>query len=479
MEQVLYELADFAGNIGRAAFYMALTVNNMQDRCNFAKEILTIAKIQDHLFMRYDPIEQSLFVNNRSRLAQLMHTKSLAILNANDFMPTNADGTMGFRQNSDLFYLSGVDQEETILLIFPDHPDPRFREVLFLRETNEHIAVWEGEKLTKEKAMEVSGIETIYWTHQFENIFRNIVFEAEKVYFNTNEHTRNESQVETRDSRFIRFFKERYPLHQLERLAPIMHHLRAIKQPEEISLIRTACGITKAGFERLLRFVKPGVTEYEIEAEMLHEYIRRKSRGYAYSPIIASGKNACVLHYVENNQVCREGDVLLLDCAAEYANYNADLTRSIPVSGRFTKRQADVYDAVFRVFKAARSMLVVGNVWDEYHREVNEIMESELIGLGLLTKQDIDGQNPDWPAFKKYFPHGTSHFLGLDVHDVGNKYRRFEPGMVFTCEPGIYIREEGLGIRLENNILITESGNVDLMSDIPLEREEIEDLMNG
>lgn len=429
--------------------------------------------------MRYHSIDQSLFATNRKRLAQLMHSKSLAILNSNDFMPTNADGTMGFRQNSDLFYLSGVDQEETVLLLFPGHPDARLREVLFLRETNEHIAVWEGEKLTREKAREISGIDTIYWTHQFEAVFRNIIFEAERVYLNTNEHTRNESAVQTRDDRFIRDFREKYPLHQPDRLAPLMHHLRAIKQPGEIALLQTACDITRAGFERLLSFVKPGVAEFEIEAEMLHEYIRRRSRGYAYSPIIASGKNACVLHYVQNDQVCREGDVLLLDCAAEYANYNADLTRSIPVSGRFTPRQAEVYDAVLRVFKAARSMLVPGNIWDEYHAEVNKIMESELVGLGLLTEQDILNQNPDWPAVKKYFPHGTSHFLGLDVHDVGNKYRRFEAGMVFTCEPGIYIREEGLGIRLENNILITENGNVDLMEAIPIEREEIEYLMNA
>lgn len=429
--------------------------------------------------MRYSSIDSSLFVSNRRRLGQLLLPKSLAILNANDLMPTNADGTMGFRQNADLFYLTGIDQEETVLVLFPGHPDPKLREVLFLRETNEHIAVWEGEKLTKEKARELSGIATIYWTNQFDTVFRNIVFEAERIYLNTNEHTRNDSLVQTRDDRFIRFFRERYPLHQLERLAPLMHQLRAVKQPEEVRLLQKACDITQAGFERLLKFVKPGVTEFEIEAEMLHEYVRSGSRGFAYSPIIASGKNACVLHYIQNDQVCKEGEVLLLDCAAEYANYNADLTRSIPVSGRFTKRQAEVYDAVLRVFRAAKDMLVTGNIWDEYHASVNEVMEKELVGLGLLSLEDIRNQNPDWPAYKKYFPHGTSHFLGLDVHDVGNKYRRFEPGMVFTCEPGIYIREEGLGIRLENNILITETGNLDLMGGIPIEREEIEDLMNA
>ena len=408
-----------------------------------------------------------------------MQPKSLAILQANDIMPTNADGTMGFRQSSDLFYLSGVDQEETVLLIFPQHPDPKFREVLFVRETNEHIAVWEGEKLTKEQAREVSGIQTIHWTHQYETLMRQIVFEAERVYLNTNEHTRNESPVQTRDARFIREFRERYPMHTLERLPPLMHALRAIKQPQEIELIQTACNITKLGFERLLKFVKPGVMEYEIEAELLHEFVRNRSRGFAYTPIIASGANACVLHYIQNNQVCKDGDVILLDVAAEYANYASDLTRSIPINGRYTKRQRAVYDAVLRVFRYASSRLIVGNVWDEYHVEVGTFMEKELVDLGLITTEDIQKQDPDLPAYKKYFPHGTSHFLGLDVHDVGNKYRRFEPGMVFTCEPGIYIPEEGLGIRLENDILITANGNHDLMGHIPIEAEEIEALMNS
>lgn len=429
--------------------------------------------------MRYLPISKDLFIENRRRLAALMQPKSLAILQANDIMPTNADGTMGFRQSSDLFYLSGVDQEETVLLIFPEHPDSKFREVLFVRETNEHIAVWEGEKLTKEQAREVSGIQTIFWTHQYETMMRQIVFEAERVYLNTNEHTRNESPVQTRDGRFIREFRARYPLHTLDRLAPLMHALRAIKQPQEIDLLQTACDITKKGFERLLKFVKPGVMEYEIEAELLHEFIRNRSRGFAYTPIIASGANACVLHYIQNNQVCKDGDVILLDVAAEYANYASDLTRSIPINGRYTKRQRAVYDAVLRVFRYASSRLIVGNVWDEYHVEVGTFMEKELVDLGLITTEDIKKQDPDWPAYKKYFPHGTSHFLGLDVHDVGNKYRRFEPGMVFTCEPGIYIPQEGLGIRLENDILITADGNRDLMAHIPIEAEEIEDLMNS
>lgn len=431
--------------------------------------------------MRYEPINNTLFTTNRQRLAGLLKPKSLAIFNANDIMPTNADGTMGFRQNNDLFYLTGVDQEETILVLFPDHPDERFREVLFLRETSELIAIWEGHKLTKAEAEQTSGIaqRSIYWTSQFDLIFKQMVFEAERVYLNTNEHTRAEVTVQTRDARFIDWFRQQFPLHTLERVAPLMHHLRAIKLPQEVELLNRAIHITDTMFRRLLRFVKPGVWEYEIEAEMMHEFLRHRSRGAAYTPIIASGANACVLHYIDNSAQCQDGDVILLDIGAEYANYNADMTRSIPVNGRFTPRQRAVYDAVLRVMREATQMLRPGNLWDEYHREVGKIMESELIGLGLLDKNEVAKQDPEAPLYKKYFMHGTSHFLGLDVHDVGNKYRRFEPGMVFTCEPGIYIREEGLGIRLENNILITEDGNLDLMAQIPVEADEIETLMNA
>ncbi|MGA0557967.1 aminopeptidase P family protein [Larkinella sp. VNQ87] len=430
--------------------------------------------------MKYTPISNELFTRNRRRLADLLKPKSIVVLNANDIMPTNADGTMGFRQNNDLFYLSGVDQEETILVLFPDHPDEKFREVLFLRETSELIEIWEGHKLTKDEAEQTSGIskKSIFWTHEYERVFIQMVFEAEHIYLNTNEHTRNSSEVETRDARTIRQFKDRYPLHRYERLAPLMHYLRAIKQPEEIDLLKEAVRITEDGFRRLLKVVKPGVWEYEIEAELLHEFVCQRSRGFAYEPIIASGANACVLHYLQNNKQCRDGEVILLDVAAEYANYNADLTRSIPVNGRFTERQKAVYQAVLHVMKEAKKLLVPGNLWDDYHKEVGKIMESQLIGLGLLDKEKVANQDPDNPLYRKYFMHGTSHFLGLDVHDVGNKYRKFEAGMVFTCEPGIYIREEGLGIRLENNILITETGNIDLMESIPVEIEEIEDLMN-
>ncbi|MFY7889800.1 MAG: aminopeptidase P N-terminal domain-containing protein [Spirosomataceae bacterium] len=428
--------------------------------------------------MRYTSINNQLFIENRAKLSALMNEKSLAIFNSNDPMPTNADGTMGFRQNSDLFYLTGIDQEETILVLFPDCPDSKLREVLFIKETSEHIAIWEGYKYTKEHARACSGIQTVYWTHQFESILGMIAFEANSIYLNTNEHSRNSSTVQTRDARCIAQIKEQYPLHTLQRVAPLMHHLRATKSSYEVEQLQEAIRITELGFRRLLSFVKPGVTEYEIEAELIHEFVRNRSRGFAYTPIIASGANACVLHYIENKNVCQDGELILLDVAAEYANYNADLTRTIPVNGRYTTRQRQVYDAVQRVFNFAKSILKPGIFWNEYQKEVEKYMESELIGLGLLDATDVKNQNPDSPLLRKYFMHGTSHHLGLDVHDVGNRYRKFEAGMVFTIEPGIYIREEGLGIRLENNIVLTENGNRDLMASIPMDAEEIESLMN-
>lgn len=428
--------------------------------------------------MKYLPINSSLFIENRERLSQLLKPKSLAIFNSNDPMPTNADGTMGFHQNSDLFYLTGIDQEESVLLLFPNCPDPKHREVLFLKETSELIAIWEGYKYTKQHALEVSGIQKIYWTSQFETVLNTLVYEAENIFLNSNEHLRNHSSVQTRDTKFIIWAKEHFPLHKFERVAPLMHQLRSVKSFLEIELITKACQITELGFRRLLNFVKPDVTEYEIEAELIHEFVRNRSKGFAYSPIIASGANACVLHYLENNQVCRDGDLILLDVAAEYANYNSDLTRTIPINGKFTTRQRAVYNAVLRVFKYAQSILNVGVLWEEYQKEVESFMESQLIDLGLLNRHEVEKQNPDSPLLKKYFMHGVSHHLGLDVHDVWNKYRKIEAGMVFTIEPGIYIKEEGLGIRLENNFLITETGNIDLMENIPIEADEIEELMN-
>lgn len=427
--------------------------------------------------MRYMPISNELFVHNRRNFVKELKPSSIAIFNSNDVMPTNADGSMPFRQNNDLFYLSGVDQEESILIIFPDAKDQRMKEVLFVRETNDHILTWEGYKLTKQQAQEVSGIKTILWTHEFKSVLNTLMAEAEHVYLNSNEHLRAVVEVETRDARFTKWIKERYPLHKYERSTPIMHYLRAIKSEHELALMRKACHITELAFRRLLGFIKPGVMEYEIEAELYHEFLRNRSRGPAYGSIIASGANACILHYVDNNQECKDGDMLLMDFGAEYANYASDLSRTIPVNGKFTPRQRDVYEAVLRVMKAATAMLVPGNTLDQYHAFVGTVMENELIRLGLLNENDVRNQDPAAPLYKKYFMHGTSHFLGLDVHDVGNKYRPFEEGMVFTCEPGIYIWDEGIGVRLENDILVTKNGPVDLMQDIPLEADDIERLM--
>ena len=429
--------------------------------------------------MRYNTIPQQLFVNNRKRFIKELKAGALALFNSNDIMPTSADGTMAFKQQTDFFWLSGVDQEESILLVFPDSKLPEHREILFLRETNEEIAIWEGEKLTKSKAIETSGIQTVYWLSQFKTIFRQLMCECEHVYLSSNEHLRAIVEVETRDARFVKWCKEAYPLHNYLRVQPIMHKLRAIKSKEEIDLIQEACNITEKGFRRLLNFVQPGVWEYEIEAELIHEFIRNRSKGFAYTPIIASGFNACVLHYIENNKQCKKGDVILLDVAAEYANYASDLTRCLPVSGEFSKRQKDVYNAVLRVMRYASSLLKPGNNIIDYHNAVGKFMEEELIKLKLLSLSDVKKQNPKNPLYKKYFMHGTSHYLGLDVHDYGDRYRKFEAGMVYTCEPGIYIREENLGIRLENDILITKNGNIDLMKNIPVELEEIESLMQA
>lgn len=427
--------------------------------------------------MRYQPLPAELFTQNRQRLYAQLPPRSLVILQANDVLPTNADGSMGFVQNSDLFYLSGIDQEETILMLFPDAPDPKHRELLFVRETNEHIAVWEGEKLTKEQAKERSGIERVHWLSDFETNFRILMCQAEHVYLNSNEHPRATIPTETREMRFTQRCLREYPLHDYQRLAPIMHDLRCVKCDNEITALNEAIRITGDGFQRLLKFVKPGVQEFEIEAELAHEFIRQRARGFAYTPIIASGANACVLHYITNHCQCQDGELLLLDVAANYGNYNADLTRTIPVNGKFTPRQRQVYEAVLRVFRKCCQMLKPGVIIREYQESVGKLMEQELLGLGLLKQEDIDKQDPDRPAYKKYFPHGTSHHLGLDVHDVGHTWKPVQAGMVFTVEPGIYIREEKLGVRLENNILIGENGNTDLMAHIPIEADDIEALM--
>lgn len=429
--------------------------------------------------MKYDQIPSELFVKNRKNFMAQMKPKSIAIFNSNDTYPISADSTMPFQQARDLFYLSGADQEETILVLFPDAPYEEHREMLFVRETNEHIAVWEGEKLTKEKAYEVSGIKNVHWLKDFDKIFFEVMTQAERIYFNTNEHYRQSVETETREDRFIKATKAKFPAHSWERSNPILQSLRSVKDQIELDILQKACDITEKGFRRVLDFVKPGVWEYEIEAEYMHEFLRNRSRGFAYTPIIASGNNANVLHYIENNQQCKAGDLILMDVGAEYANYSSDMSRTIPVSGRFTKRQREVYDAVNRVKDNATKMLVPGNYWKEYHKEVGELMTKELLDLKLLDKADVKNQDPNWPAYKKYFMHGTSHHIGLDTHDYGVLWEKMTENMVFTVEPGIYIPEEGFGIRLEDDVVIQKSGEpYNLMRNIPIEAEEIEDLMN-
>lgn len=427
--------------------------------------------------VRYEPIPAELFIRNRSNLRRLLKPNSVVIIHSNDIYPTNADGTLPFRQNNDLYYLTGVNQENTVLVMMPDAKDPREREVLFVAETNEHIAVWEGEKLTKEQAVKATGIERVEWTSGFEGFLHRVMPQAEHVYLSTNEHLRASVIVETRNARFIRDCQARYPLHRYERLAPLMHRLRMIKCEEEIRQIRKACEITGAGFRRALGFIKPGVGEWEIEAELLHEFVRRGSRGFAYGPIVGSGRSACVLHYMENDKRCEDGELVLMDVASEWRGWNSDLTRTVPVNGRFSKRQRQVYDAVLRVFRAANGLLRPGILPSDYEKRIHELMDAELVGLRLYTAAEAKAQGPDRPLMRKYYMHGTSHHLGLDVHDVSPPHTAVEEGMVFTIEPGIYIREENLGIRIENDVWIGKDANIDLMADIPIEADEIESLM--
>jgi Xaa-Pro aminopeptidase len=430
--------------------------------------------------MKYLAIDSKLFIKNRKKFTDKLKSNSLAIFNSNDIYPVSADSTLPFAQHRDIFYLSGVDQEESILVLFPDAPKPEHREMLFVKETNEHIAVWEGEKLSKDAAFKVSGIKSVYWLQDFQGVLAEIMTQTENVYINTNEHYRAAIATETREARFIKQLKQDFPAHTYLRSQPILQRIRSIKESEEIALIQEACDITEKGFRRILGFVKPEVTEYEIEAEFIHEFIRNRANGFAYTPIVASGYNACVLHYIENNQVCKAGDVILLDVGASYANYASDMTRCVPVSGKFTDRQKAVYNAVLRVKDAAAAMLVPGALWADYQAKVGKIMEKELIGLGLITEEDIKKEDSKWPAYKKYFMHGTSHHMGLDTHDYGVLTEPMQAGMVFTVEPGIYIPEENLGIRLEDDYVIQKQGApINLMKNIPITVEEIEALMNN
>lgn len=427
--------------------------------------------------MRYAPISPTLFTENRARLASLLPDNALVVVNANDVCPTNTDGTQNTIVNSDQFYLTGVEQEQTILLIYPNANDERQREILFLREPTEKMEIWEGHKLTKEEARKLTGIHNICWLSEFHQTFHQLACECDHLFLNTNEHKRATIEVETREARFVAEIQRKYPLHNFRRLAPLMHRLRAVKSKAEVDLIRKACDLTNRGFQRVLQFTHPGVMEYQVEAEFNHEFMSHGGR-MAYPPIVGAGPNACCLHYLANDQVCQDGQLLLLDVGASYANYNSDMTRTIPVNGRFSARQRQVYDAVLRVLRQSVAGLVPGKKIKDWQKEAEQMTERELVSLGLLTTSDIKQQDADKPAFKKYLMHGVGHPIGLDVHDVGLTTKPLEAGWIMTVEPGIYIKEEGFAVRLENDVLITENGPVDLMANIPIEADEIEELMN-
>ena len=430
--------------------------------------------------MKYRPLSNSFYNNSRKAFMAELKPKSLAVFNSNDIYPIGADSTLPFEQHRDIFYLSGIDQEESILVLFPNAYEKKQREILFIRKTDEHIAIWEGAKLTKAQANDISGIQTICWLEDFEAVFQKLSTQCDTFYFNTNENYRQSVETQTREDRFIKWCKKQYPAHSNAKSNPILQKLRSIKDDEEIKQLQTACDITEKGIRRLLSFLKPGIWEYELEAELVHEFLRNRSKGFAYEPIIASGMNANILHYTQNNQQCKAGELVLLDVAAEYGNYSADLTRTIPVSGVFTKRQREVYNSVLRVKNEATKLLIPGMIWKDFHLEVGKLMTSELQGLGLLDKADIQNENPESPAYKKYFMHGTAHHLGLNTHDYGLLHLPMEANMVFTVEPGIYIPHEGFGVRLEDDVVIQKSGApTNLMKNIPIEVEEIESIMNS
>ena len=427
--------------------------------------------------MRYHQLNREIFIENRSRFTALMKPNSLAIFTSNDIYPTSADGHLPFKQHSDILFLSGADQEESILVLFPDAHKDNLNEVLFLKETNDLIAVWEGARYTKDEAFDISGIKSVFWLSDFERVFNEMAVNAERIYLNGNEHLRAHVETELRQDRMNKWIKEHYHGHEFERSQPILHRVRGTKTALELEVMREAATITTKGYKRILKFLKPGVWEYELEAEFMHEFLINRSLGFAYTPIIAAGSNANVLHYIENNDQCNDGDLVLFDVGAEYGNYTCDVTRCYPVNGKFTARQTKVYNAVLRVHEGAIALLRPGIMLDDYHKKVGELMTEELLKLGLITAVDVANEDPAWPAYKKYFMHGTSHYLGLDVHDYGLWTIPVEEGMVFTVEPGIYIPEEGLGIRIEDDIVITKDGHENLTRAIPKTVEEIEAFM--
>jgi len=428
--------------------------------------------------MKKVSIDKGLFIKNRKKITNQLKTNSLAIVTSNDELIRSGDQHFSFRQNSDLFYLTGLEQEKCILTICPDHPDKNLKEVIFTIKPKELLETWTGYKFTIEEVQKISGIQTVKWIDDFGITLRDLALNSENIYVNLNEYTKYESPVFYRDQRIVQNLKEQFPLHQYHRMAPIITQCRLVKEKEEIVLLQHACDITEAAFQRVLKFVKPGVTEYEIEAEMTHEFITKGGRGHAYQAIVGSGKNALVLHYIENSGKCKDGDLLLMDFGAEYGNYAADCSRTIPVNAKFTDRQKACYEAILKVQKEAIKMFIPGNTIDQVNKAVFKLIEKELIKLGLLTQEEVEKQNPDRPLYTKYLMHGITHFIGLDVHDVGSKYEPFKKGMVLTCEPGIYIKEENIGIRIENDIMVDDQP-VDLMASIPREVNEIEKLMSN
>lgn len=428
--------------------------------------------------MRYLPINYNLFKNNRKKFISQMKKNSLAVFFSNDQYPRNGDQYFSFRQQSDFFYLTGIEQEKSILLLSPDCPNKNLREAIFILHSNPILETWEGHKYNFEEVQEISGIKNIYWLEDFDVFLKEAMSYQNNVYLNSNEYPKFNPEVVTREMRFGQEIKNNFPFHKYYRAAPLLTKQRLVKSSEEIDLIRHACNITNKALRKVLSVTRPGLWEFELEAEITHEFIKNRANGHSYAPIIASGKNACVLHYIENNKKLKKGDLILMDFGAEYANYAADLTRTIPVNGKFNNRQRELYSAVLSVMKEVKKLYIPGSTINDINDAANKLMEQQLVKLGLLTKQEIKKQDLSNPAYKKYFMHGTAHFLGLDVHDVGSKYETLKPGMILTCEPGLYIKEENIGIRIENDILITENEPEDLMSDFPIEIEEIESLMN-
>lgn len=429
--------------------------------------------------MRYEQIPNSLFIKNRNNFISKMKPNTIAILTSNDVKHNNADDVMGFAQNNDLFYLSGIDQEESVLVLYPDAVKEENKAVLFVKETNEHIKIWDGEKLTKEKATQISGIERVEWVDGFEMLLQYMAFEADGFYLGHNEHLKRVTKdQETQQDRMITWCKQKYPLHEYHRVAKITRDLRQIKSKEEVALIQKAADISVESFKRVLKACKPNTNEYELEAELTYNLVKSGATRHAFSPIVASGGNACALHYNTNDDVCKDGDMILLDFGVCYANYNSDTTRCIPVNGKFSDRQKEVYTSVLNCLKEGSKLLKPGMPHSDYEENMTTLVEEELIKLRLLKAEEVRNQDTKNPLYKKYFMHGTAHHIGLDVHDVG-PYKIIDTGMVFTCEPGIYIPEEGIGCRLENDYLITADGNINLTEAMPIEIEDIEALMNN